>query len=128
MRVPWFFLLKRSEDRFEAEPASISNAVRVVVAIVAASVFAGSLIIWLLDKRDFPTYGDALWFSLQTVTTVGYGDVTPTTLLGRIVAAVVMIFGIGFITVITAAVTSTFVESARQKRTCPVQVDRAGRA
>ena len=42
--------------------------------------------------------------------------VTPTTLLGRVVAGLVMIFGIGFVTVITAAITSLFVESARRKR------------
>ena len=86
------------------------------MAVVVAAVLAGSAVIWLFDKRDFPDYGTALWFSLQTVTTVGYGDVTPTTLLGRVVAGLVMIFGIGFVTVITAAITSLFVESARRKR------------
>ena len=39
-------------------------------------MFLGSLVIWLFDKRDYESYGDALWYSLQTVTTVGYGDVT----------------------------------------------------
>jgi voltage-gated potassium channel len=108
--------LLRSRDKFQEDPSSIGNAVRVLMAVVVAAVFVGSAVIWLFDKRDFPDYGSALWFSLQTVTTVGYGDLTPTTLLGRVVAGLVMIFGIGFVTVITAAITSLFVESARRKR------------
>jgi voltage-gated potassium channel len=50
---------------------------------------------------------------VQTTTTVGYGDNVPTTAAGRIVAAAVMLFGIGFLAVITAAITSTFVARSR---------------
>ena len=60
-----------------------------------------------------------LWWAIQTVTTVGYGDVVPTSTLGRLVAALVMIVGIGFLTVITAVITSTFIESARRRREGP---------
>ena len=60
-----------------------------------------------------------LWWAIQTVTTVGYGDVVPTSTLGRLVAALVMIVGIGFLTVITAVITSTFIESARRSREGP---------
>jgi voltage-gated potassium channel len=49
------------------------------------------------------------------VTTVGYGDVTPTRVVGRLVAAAVMLTGIGFITIVTAAVTSVFVEASRER-------------
>ena len=57
-----------------------------------------------------------MWFTLQTVTTVGYGDNTPEHFMGRTVAAVVMITAIGLITVVTAAITSVFVEAARSER------------
>jgi voltage-gated potassium channel Kch len=50
------------------------------------------------------------------VTTVGYGDVVPRTVLGRIVAAVVMLQGIAFIAVVTAAITSSFVARAARER------------
>lgn len=53
-----------------------------------------------------------MWWSLQTVTTVGYGDVTPAELTGRLVGAAVMLYGTAFIAIITAVITSTFVTRA----------------
>jgi voltage-gated potassium channel len=52
---------------------------------------------------------------VQTVTTVGYGDDIPMSLAGRLVAAFVMLLGIGFLTVITASITSTFVSRSRHE-------------
>ncbi len=55
------------------------------------------------------TAGDALWWSIVTVTTVGYGDYAPVTNVGRIVASVLMILGIGLFGIFTAFVASWFV-------------------
>src|SRR5207245_8609750 len=52
----------------------------------------------------------------QTATTVGYGDVTPKSLIGRLVAAAVMLEGIAFVAIVTAVITSTFVERAMKER------------
>jgi voltage-gated potassium channel len=52
---------------------------------------------------------------LQTVTTVGYGDVTPEHADGRFIGAVVMLTGIGFLAVITASVTASLIESSRRR-------------
>jgi len=51
------------------------------------------------------------------VTTVGYGDITPTTVQGKIVAMVVMLVGIGFLSVLTASIASMFVKSERGAET-----------
>ena len=67
-------------------------------------------------SNEYPNMGRALWFTLQTVTTVGYGDVTPESPIARVVAAVVMLVAIALITVLTALVTSTFIEAARSSR------------
>jgi voltage-gated potassium channel len=77
-------------------------------------VVAGAVIMRIFDHREYPNMGRALWFTLQTVTTVGYGDVTPASPVGRVVATLVMLTGLGFITIVTAAITSTFVASRQR--------------
>jgi voltage-gated potassium channel len=83
------------------------------MSVTVAVVLVGALLMWAFDRANFPSYGKAVWFTLQTVTTVGYGDATPTSGLGRTVAGAVMLCGIGLITVVTAGVTSVFIEAAR---------------
>jgi voltage-gated potassium channel len=56
-----------------------------------------------------------MWWALQTVTTVGYGDVTPANVSGRLVGAVVMLEGTAFIAIVTAVITSTFVARATRE-------------
>ena len=56
---------------------------------------------------------DALWWGLTTMTTVGYGDVIPTTAEGRVAAAVLMILGIGLYSAITATITSVLISGNR---------------
>ena len=77
----------------------------------------------MLDHEEFHTIGKGLWFALQTVTTVGYGDVTPARREGRIIAAVVMLAGIGFLAVITASVTAGLVESGRRRFSARSEAD-----
>ena len=57
-----------------------------------------------------------MWWALQTVTTVGYGDVTPKSTSGRFVGAFVMLEGLAFWAIVTAAITSTFVARAEAQR------------
>lgn len=56
------------------------------------------------------TWNNALWWTIVTITTVGYGDITPTTLGGRIIGAVIMVLGIGILGMFTATIASVFVE------------------
>jgi voltage-gated potassium channel len=75
-------------------------------------VIASGLLMRVLDHREYPNIFIGMWWAIQTVTTVGYGDVTPKAVGGRIVAALVMLEGIAFIAIVTAAITSTFVARA----------------
>ncbi len=70
----------------------------------------------IFDPGDHPTFGNAVWFALQAITTVGYGDSTPISAVGRIVTSVVMLVSIGLISVITAIITSIFIGRVRRRR------------
>jgi voltage-gated potassium channel len=106
---------RRAIERFLDDPASIRTAAWLILGTTVLVVLAGGVIMRLFDHREYPNFGRALWFTLETVTTVGYGDATPHQIVGRLVAAVVMVTGIGFITLVTACVTSMFVEASRQR-------------
>jgi hypothetical protein len=84
---------------------------------------AGGVLAWLLDRKDFSSPGQGIWWSLQTVTTVGYGDVVPHRAEGRVIAGIVMLTGVAFIAVITSAVTAALIESAHQRRRSPEASD-----
>jgi voltage-gated potassium channel len=60
------------------------------------------------------TYGDALWWGMETVSTVGYGDFTPVTTGGRITAAALMVLAFTVLAVITAQIASRFIEQAQR--------------
>jgi voltage-gated potassium channel len=81
----------------------------VIATATIAITFASGLVMTVIDRENYPSLGSGLWWAVQTTTTVGYGDAVPTTEAGRLLAALVMLFGIGFLAVITAAITSTFV-------------------
>ena len=81
-----------------------------MIATVTTSItIVAGLSMTIVDHKAFPSVGSGLWWAVQTVTTVGYGDIVPVTIAGRLLASVVMLLGIGFVTVITAAITSSFV-------------------
>ena len=84
----------------------------IAVTSIVVTVGAG-ILMTVAEHERFPSIGSGLWWAIQTTTTVGYGDNVPENIPGRLVAAFVMLFGIGFLTVITAAITSTFVARSR---------------
>ena len=103
-------------SRFLREPVTVRGAAATIVTATAVVVVASGFLMRLLDHREYPNVFRGMWWALQTVTTVGYGDVTPTAESGRAVAAVVMFEGIALLAIVTAAVTSSFVERAQQAR------------
>jgi voltage-gated potassium channel len=101
--------LERHLDRAVARATTPRGAAIVIASASIAVTFGSAILMTVVDRKNYPSIGSGLWWAVQTVTTVGYGDHTPVTVSGRLVAALVMLVGIGFLTVITAAITSTFV-------------------
>ena len=105
------------ETLIERRVRRIANARSVTIGLAMTFLglaFVGALVIWLLDKRDFSSFGQAVWWALQTVTTVGYGDVVPKSAAGRVIGGIEMVLGVSFITFLTAGVTSTVIRRAQE--------------
>ncbi len=103
-------------SKFLREPPSVRIAASVIVTATALVVVASGILIRLFDHREYSNVFVGMWWAIQTVTTVGYGDVTPKDVGGRIVASFVMLEGIAFVAIITAAITSSFVARAQAER------------
>ena len=106
--------LERSLDRAVARATTPRGAAVVIAAATTAMTVGCGLLVTIVDHGNYPTLRSGLWFAAQTVTTVGYGDNVPTNPAGQLVAVLVMLVGIGFLTVITASITSTFVARSRK--------------
>jgi voltage-gated potassium channel len=116
-RVPLTARLLLRESLTARRAAGIIAGFTVVITVV------GGILERVIDHQEFPTIGRGLWFALQTVTTVGYGDVTPRQANGRFIGAVVMLTGIGFLAVITASATASLIEGSRRRFAAQSEVD-----
>ncbi|MGG7142549.1 potassium channel family protein [Clostridium nigeriense] len=104
-------LIMKFKDKIrESVKLNKFNYLLIVTTII---IVLGSVIIALLENMSF---GDAIWWSFVTFTTVGYGDILLTTKLGRIVAILLMIFGIGFIGVTTSTIAAYIINNDIRKR------------
>jgi voltage-gated potassium channel len=109
-------VVERTMTRFLRRPPSVRGAASVIVTVTAIVVVGGGILMRVFDHTEYSSIWVGMWWALQTVTTVGYGDVTPERPIGRIIASFVMLEGIAFVTIVIAAITSTFVARAAKDR------------
>jgi voltage-gated potassium channel len=97
-----------------------------IVSLVVASVFVSAFFMWRVEYNapgaTITTFRYALWWAVVTTTTVGYGDYTPVTFAGRIIATAVMIVGVGLIGTVSATVAAWFVGRHSEPGTEPADV------
>ena len=87
-----------------------SRRLRTILAALIFFIFLFGYLFYV-SEPDVRNLGDGVWWALVTITTVGYGDITPVTTLGRVVASSLMLLGLGLIATITAIVSSKFIQN-----------------
>ena len=91
---------------------TIFNSRRLRTILAALIFFIGIFgYLFYVSEPQVETFGDGIWWALVTITTVGYGDITPLTTLGRVVAGLLMLLGLGLIATITAIVSAKFIQN-----------------
>lgn len=89
------------------------------IFVVGIVLVAGTIIFYIFEAAanpDINSFSDSLWFLVVTITTVGYGDITPVTKFGRVVGTLIIVIGIGFVSFFTATITSRFVKNDADKK------------
>jgi voltage-gated potassium channel len=109
-------LVERRMSKFMQSPPSVRLAASVIVTATALIVVIGGVLMRVVDHAGYSSIWVGMWWVLQTVTTVGYGDVPPSNTAGYLLTAFVMLEGIAFLTIVTAAITSSFVARAQRER------------
>jgi len=107
------FFLNYSQKNLAGKLVHYVSLITVVVTVPAA------IITYQIERNangaNIKTFGDAIWWSITTIFTVGYGDRFPVTGLGKVMATLVMLSGISLVGVITASIASWFVRSDEEK-------------
>jgi voltage-gated potassium channel len=99
---------RRVIQRFLRE-LTLRRAIGGIVAVALAFTLVAAAAMRIVEPDRYETYGDACWWAIQTVSTVGYGDNTPVSAGGKIVATVTMLFGIALVPAITSLVVAVFI-------------------
>lgn len=91
-----------------------TNNLDKVLLILTVVIFVSSIPIRILEPT-IQTYTDAVWWAIVTATTVGYGDISPETIIGRLIAIFLMIFGIGLLGLVTSSIATYFLQTKQKE-------------
>ncbi len=107
----------RFEAQFERwyERLSLVRAVGTVLAIAVILVLVAGVLARIVEPDTFTSLGLAYWWAIETVTTVGYGDIVPQDPPGRIVGSLLMLTGLALIPTLTSVIVSTLIAKHRQE-------------
>ena len=97
-----------------AQRATLPRAIGLIAAYAVVFTLVAAAVERLVEPHTFGSYGLACWWAVQTITTVGYGDVTPESTAGRGVAAAVMIMGIALVPAMTSIIVAILIERLRR--------------
>jgi voltage-gated potassium channel Kch len=96
----------RTRVRTWMERLTLARAIRSIVLVAMVMVVVGALLARVVEPSTFSDIGLSLWWSVTTLTTVGYGDIVPVSTAGRIVGAALMLTGVSLIPLVTSIAVS----------------------
>jgi voltage-gated potassium channel len=122
LRLFRLFKLARYVPAFAIVGAAVRRAgapLMAALAVAAAQLYVAAMMLYFIEgaaKPDaFGSITRSLWWAIVTLTTVGYGDVYPETVLGRVAAGLVALAGIGIVAMPTGILASAFAEEFRER-------------
>jgi voltage-gated potassium channel len=92
------------------------TAAFMIASFWSVAVVGFGVIERIVDPKTFHTVWLGIWWAIETVTTVGYGDVVPDQPIGKIFAGILMLGGLSLLSVVTATITSGFIARAQEQR------------
>lgn len=104
-----FWRLPRSDADW-----SILQRLTLQLAIAALLLVGCGVVYWQIEPQT-PHFSDGLWLAFVTASTVGYGDLIPSTHASRLFSVFVVLLGFGVLSLVTAAIAATFVESQERR-------------
>ncbi len=104
---------RRMQRRAQERGFRPRNAAYVIVAAWGVGVVVFGVLERLVDPKTFDNVWLGMWWAIQTVTTVGYGDVVPGQTAGKLIASVLMLGGLSLYAVVTGVITSILVARAQ---------------
>ena len=113
LRMLRVVLLLRKSFRSISTERIAGSLISIVIGIVVAGAFLEWRVEYDAPGANITTFGTALWWSIVTTTTVGYGDTYPVTPMGRLIGSAIMVVGIGLIGTVSATVAAWFVSHKR---------------
>ena len=98
-----------------AERLTVLRAVAAIAAVAVALTLGAAALGRIVEPDTFGSFGEACWWALQTVSTVGYGDTVPESAGGRVIAGALMLLGVAFVPAITSIVVAVLVAQFQRR-------------
>lgn len=102
---------KRKTLRMLKNAFKIAGADKIIIGYIAWFLLA-AVPIWIWEP-NIKSYGDSLWFCFASATTIGYGDVSAVTIIGRIITVILSVYSLAVVAIFTGVVTSFFTDLSR---------------